>query len=66
MNIQIKNPIFIAFIFTLYFTKSFGQTTTKEMTDEFFATYHKDAAKAVEYGFSTNKWDPENRKRFQV
>src|ERR1700682_6200151 len=30
MKIQLKKSIFIGFIFTLYFTKSFGQTTTKE------------------------------------
>ena len=28
----------------------------KERADEFFATYEKVPAKAIDYGFSTNKW----------
>jgi predicted PilT family ATPase len=32
MKIQLKKPIFIGFILTLYFMQSFGQITTKEIT----------------------------------
>src|ERR1700730_551575 len=34
MKIQLKKLIFIGFIFTLYFTKSFGQTTTTMNIDK--------------------------------
>ena len=56
MKRQLQNLSFICLVFTLYSTKTFGQTTTKEITDKFFTIYSKDPAKAVDYGFSTNKW----------
>jgi len=33
-----------------------AQTTTEEITDEFFNTYEKSPQKAVDYVFGTNKW----------
>ena len=47
---------FIALVFTLGIVKTSGQATTKEITDKFFGLYATDPIKAVEYGFSTNKW----------
>ena len=46
----------IGFISLTFIAPSFGQTTTKEITDKFFEIYAKEPAKAVDYGFSTNKW----------
>ncbi len=46
----------LGFIFVLILYKSIGQTTTKEITDKFFSLYSTDPQKAVEYGFSTDKW----------
>ena len=49
--------ISLAFTFlTILCTGATGQTTPKEITDKFFALYATDPIKAVEYGFSTNKW----------
>ncbi|MBL7935603.1 MAG: hypothetical protein JNM51_07325 [Bacteroidia bacterium] len=33
-----------------------AQTTTEEITDEFFKTYEKSPQKAIDYIFGTNKW----------
>ena len=33
-----------------------AQTTTEEITDEFFKTYEKSPQNAVDYVFGTNKW----------
>lgn len=46
--------IFLTLVISI--TKSTGQTTMKEITDKFFNLYATDPIKAVEYGFSTNKW----------
>ena len=46
----------ITLVFTLCYVKTDGQTTTNEITDKFFGIYATDPLKAVEYGFSTNKW----------
>jgi len=51
-----KTTIFICLLFSFSLTNTFGQTTTKEITDKFFSTYAKEPIKAVEYAFSTNKW----------
>ncbi|MEL6253522.1 MAG: hypothetical protein AAFR87_16055 [Bacteroidota bacterium] len=34
----------------------FAQNSTKDITDKFFQLYSEDPGKAIEYGFSTNKW----------
>jgi hypothetical protein len=46
----------LGFLFALISYKSIGQTTTKEITDKYFNLYSTDPQKAVEYGFSTDKW----------
>jgi hypothetical protein len=56
MTRHLQKLTFIGLAFMLFLSKSFGQTTTKEITDKFFAIYLKDPTKAVDYGFSTNKW----------
>ena len=57
MTKQFLRLTFIGLLSLISITKSFGQTiTTKEITDKFFLIYSKDPAKAVDYGFSTNKW----------
>ncbi|MBS1776286.1 MAG: hypothetical protein JSS64_08415 [Bacteroidetes bacterium] len=52
----LKTIPFLFLLFSFGLTKTFGQTTTQEITDKFFTLYSKDPAKAVDYGFSTNKW----------
>ena len=47
---------FIILAIVLSSINSFGQSTTKEITDKFFTIYEKEPIKAVEYAFSTNKW----------
>ena len=37
-------------------TNLFAQASRKEILDNFFSIYSKDPVKAIEYGFSTNKW----------
>jgi hypothetical protein len=56
MTKQFLQLTFIGLFSMISIAKSFGQTTTKEITDKFFTIYSKDPAKAVDYGFSTNKW----------
>ena len=50
-------PIFLylPFLF-LHAMISSAQETPKEIVSRFFAVYEKDPGKAVEFGFSTNKW----------
>ena len=33
-----------------------AQNSTRDITDKFFKLYAEDPGKAIEYGFSTNKW----------
>jgi len=33
-----------------------AQNSTRDITDKFFNLYNEDPGKAIEYGFSTNKW----------
>ena len=56
MTKQFLRLTFIGLFSLTFITKSFAQTTTKEITDKFFALYAKEPIKAVEYAFSTNKW----------
>jgi hypothetical protein len=56
MTKQFLRLTFIGLISLTFIAKSFGQTTTKEIADKFFALYAKEPIKAVEYAFSTNKW----------
>lgn len=51
-----KTRIFLCLFLSFILTNTFGQTTTKEITDKFFSIYSKNPAKAIDYGFSTNKW----------
>jgi hypothetical protein len=55
-----KKPLlkfaFTGFLFLYCLSKSFAQSTTKEIEDTFFTIYSKDPGKAVEYAFSTNKY----------
>ena len=37
-------------------SKLLAQSSTKEITDAFFAVYAKFPPKAIEYAFATNKW----------
>lgn len=39
-----------------------AQTTTEEITDEFFRKYEKSPMKAVDYAFETNQWMVERNK----
>lgn len=39
-----------------------AQTTTEEITDEFFKTYTESPLKAIDYIFGTNKWMIERNK----
>lgn len=39
-----------------------AQTTTEEITDQFFKTYKKAPLEAVDYVFGTNKWMTERNK----
>jgi hypothetical protein len=48
--------ILMGFVFIFFSLKSSGQATIKEITDKFFNLYSTDPQKAIEYGFSTNKW----------
>ncbi len=45
-----------AFLFLSMESKLLAQSTSKEITDAFFAVYAKYPAKAVDYAFGTNKW----------
>jgi hypothetical protein len=56
MRINLQKIAYIVFILCLCFNKTTGQTSTKEITDKFFGIYSTDPVKALEYGFSTNKW----------
>jgi len=56
MRKQFTKPIFTGLLIVVCLTKSFGQSTTTEITEKFFSIYTKDAIKAVDYAFSTNKW----------
>ena len=47
---------FLAITFTICYSKTKGQVSTKEITDKFFNIYVTDPSKAVDYAFSTNKW----------
>jgi len=38
-----------------------AQTTTEEITDEFFKRYEKSPTKAIDYVFGTNKWMAESK-----
>ena len=46
----------LVFILSLSSNTTTGQTSTKEITDKFFSLYATDPVKALDYGFSTNKW----------
>ena len=46
---------------TFALTESYGQSSTQEITENFFSLYAKDPIKAVEYAFSTNKWFDRNQ-----
>jgi hypothetical protein len=52
----LSKAIFIAIGMALIFQPAKCQTTPKEITDKFFGLYSTDPIKALEYGFSTNKW----------
>ena len=55
MNRKIK--LFTLLIVTVLSTNILkAQTTTEEITTEFFKTYEKSPQKAVDYVFETNKW----------
>ncbi len=56
MKTQIRKLILTGITCIFCLSASFAQTTIKEITDKFFSTYATDPAKAVDYGFSTNKW----------
>lgn len=56
MNKLYKTLFFASLLFFLGLTNTFCQSSTKEITDKFFSIYAKDPSKAIEYGFSTNKW----------
>jgi hypothetical protein len=55
MNRKIKLlPFLIVIILSTNILKA--QSTTEEITTEFFKTYEKSPQKAVDYVFGTNKW----------
>jgi len=55
MNKKIK--LLTLLILTVIWTNILkAQSTTEEITSEFFKTYDKSPQKAVEYVFGTNKW----------
>jgi len=56
MRRLILQTVFTTLTFFICFVKTVAQTTTKEITDKFFSIYATDPSKAVDYGFSTNKW----------
>jgi hypothetical protein len=56
MTRQVFKLLFTGLLLLICLTKSFGQSTTTEITNKFFSLYAKDAIKAVDYAFSTNKW----------
>lgn len=47
---------FSLFLFIVFNSSLFAQNTTKEIEDKFFEKYHKDALKAIDYAFGTNKF----------
>jgi hypothetical protein len=61
MKLQLQKQIIAALAFIFCLTNTFGQTSTKEITDKFFSLYSQDPIKAVEYAFSTNKWFEKNQ-----
>ena len=56
MNALTKKLTLIGLTYIFCLSATFAQTTIKEITDKFFSIYATDPAKAVDYGFSTNKW----------
>lgn len=56
MKILFTRLGFLSLFIFLCLSKSAGQTTPKEITDKFFSLFAKDPEKAIEYGFSTNRW----------
>jgi len=55
MNRKIKH-LTLLIVIVLSTTILTAQSTTEEITTEFFSTYEKSPQKAVDYVFSTNKW----------
>jgi len=56
MKKLLQKLLVLSGILLICLVKIHGQSTTKEITDKFFALYASDPAKAIEYGFSNNKW----------
>lgn len=51
-----KTTLIICLVIPVCLAKTFGQATTREITDRFFTLYAKDPAQAIDYAFSTNQW----------
>ena len=56
MKILLQRLLLMGAIILTCLVKISGQSTTKAVIDKFFELYASDPSKAVEYGFSTNKW----------
>ncbi|MDW3645492.1 MAG: hypothetical protein R8P61_00340 [Bacteroidia bacterium] len=46
----------ISLLLIFYTSSLSAQNTTRDITDKFFQLYTEDPGKAIDYGFSTNKW----------
>lgn len=51
-----SRTVLVILLSLISLSKIQAQATTEEISDKFFSIYLKDPAKAVDYGFSTNKW----------